>query len=134
MMANPTGPFGAGATARFDGLGPLETTKPIVPPNALPPPPLYLTISGLVPWVIFAQCGLPQHHVNIEPPRPVCVAHAPFLKAWSAAGAKVLPIEPLKDVAGVFAGAVIPKLVKICRTGVAFLTTTTLPDVGFENT
>jgi hypothetical protein len=57
-----------------------------VPPNALPPP-LYLTINGFVPWVTFAQAGLPQHQVNIEPWRPVCVIHAPFLKWRNGAAA-----------------------------------------------
>src|SRR6188474_976772 len=91
--AKPTAPPPA-PTARLETPGSAVITYAIVPPNALPPPPLYLTMIGLVPCVIFAQPGLPQHQVNAWPARPVWVIHAFFLNAWNAAGAKLFTIEP----------------------------------------
>jgi hypothetical protein len=108
----------------FATPGAASMTKPIVPPNTLPPP-AYLTISGLVPCVIFVQpAPMSKHQVNIEPWRPVCVAHAPFLNAWNAAGGKVIPtIEPPSPRVGVASGPVIRKLVASWMNGVLWMPT-----------
>src|SRR5260221_14248665 len=107
--AKPTAPPPA-PMPRLETPGSAVSTYAIVPPNALPPP-LYLTISGWVPCVIFAQAGLPQHQVNIDACRPVCVIHAPFLSPWNAAAGNLPNIEPPKAVVGVLIGPVIWKLV-----------------------
>src|SRR5262245_63119240 len=108
--AKPTAPPPA-PIPRLETPGVAVITYAIVPPNALPPPPLYLTMIGLVPCVIFAHAGLPQHHVNAWPWRPVCVFQALFLNAWNAAGAKLFNIEPPTGVVAGLSGAVILKLV-----------------------
>src|SRR5262245_47736249 len=114
---------------RLETPGSALTTYAIVPPNALPPA-VYLTISGLTPWLIFAHAGLPQHQANIYPCRPVCVIQAPFLNAWNAAGGKlmviivVMNIEPPTGVVGVLSGPVILKLDASWMIGVAFGTCT----------
>src|SRR5262245_4551295 len=91
---------------------------------------------GLTPCVTFAQAGLPQHHVNAWPPRPVCVIHAPFLNWWNAAGGKLITIEPPTGVVTVLSGPVILKLVASSKIGVAFGTCTaaTYELNGRENT
>src|SRR5687768_17260510 len=108
--AKPTAPPPA-PTARLETPGTAVITYAIVPPNEVAVPPLYLTMIGLVPCVIFAQAGLPQHQVNTAAARPVCVIHAPFLNWWNAAGAKLITIVPPSGVVGTASGPVILKLV-----------------------
>src|SRR5262245_4798950 len=105
----------------------------MVPPNALPPP-AYFTIRFGPAWLMLVH-GRPLmipmptpvnfgHQVNIEPLRPVCVAHAPLRNAWNAAVFTPLRIVPAGGVVRVMSGPVILKLVASCSTWGAYFTST----------